>query len=214
MSKEILKLKKILFLKEKLYDSLQSAKVLRFQWINLKPWYVLFIFKCQVLGYTENYILYLASLVAQTVKNLPAMQETHVWSLDQEDPLEKGWQPTSVFLSGESHEQRSLSGYSPWCRRVRHDWATNIHTHIHIQIFKNLWDKKKCWVSTLKCLVDIDFHKKNGPHFEDRLPTDQQCSVQDCAISQWFNLHDCATHVKWWKQQNVESRAWVPDSWH
>ena len=30
------------------------------------------------------------SLVAQTVKNLPAMQETWVQSLDQEDPLEKG----------------------------------------------------------------------------------------------------------------------------
>ena len=31
-----------------------------------------------------------ASLVAQTVKNLPAMQETWVQSLGQEDPLEKG----------------------------------------------------------------------------------------------------------------------------
>ena len=31
-----------------------------------------------------------ASLVAQTVKNLPAMQETQVQSLGQEDPLEKG----------------------------------------------------------------------------------------------------------------------------
>ena len=30
-----------------------------------------------------------ASLVAQTVKNLPAMQETQVQSLGQEDPLEK-----------------------------------------------------------------------------------------------------------------------------
>ena len=30
-----------------------------------------------------------SSLVAQTVKNLPAMQETHVRSLGQEDPLEK-----------------------------------------------------------------------------------------------------------------------------
>ena len=29
------------------------------------------------------------SLVTQTVKNLPEMQETWVWSLDQEDPLEK-----------------------------------------------------------------------------------------------------------------------------
>ena len=31
-----------------------------------------------------------ASLVAQTVKNLPAMQETQVQSLGQKDPLEKG----------------------------------------------------------------------------------------------------------------------------
>ena len=31
-----------------------------------------------------------ASLVAQTVKNLPAMQEARVQSLGQEDPLEKG----------------------------------------------------------------------------------------------------------------------------
>ena len=35
-------------------------------------------------------ILYWASLVAQLVKNLPAMQETSVWPLDQEDRLEKG----------------------------------------------------------------------------------------------------------------------------
>ena len=31
-----------------------------------------------------------ASLVAQMAKNLPAIQETWVWSLGQEDPLEKG----------------------------------------------------------------------------------------------------------------------------
>ena len=32
-----------------------------------------------------------ASLVAQLVKNLPAVQETPVQFLGQEDPLEKGW---------------------------------------------------------------------------------------------------------------------------
>ena len=32
----------------------------------------------------------MTSLVAQMVKNLPAMQETQVQSLGQEDPLEKG----------------------------------------------------------------------------------------------------------------------------
>ena len=30
----------------------------------------------------------------------------------QEDPWRKAWQPTPVFLPGESH--RSLAGYSPW----------------------------------------------------------------------------------------------------
>ena len=60
--------------------------------------------------------VYCASLVAQSVKNLPAMQETQVRSLDQEDPLKK-WQPTPVFLPGESHGQRRLAGYSSWGRK-------------------------------------------------------------------------------------------------
>ena len=38
----------------------------------------------------------LISLVAQKVKNLPAMQKTRVQSLDWEDPLEKG---TSIHFS-------------------------------------------------------------------------------------------------------------------
>ena len=53
-------------------------------------------------------------MVAQTVKNLPAMQETQVQSLGQEDPLEREWLPTLVFLPGKSHGQRSPVGYSPW----------------------------------------------------------------------------------------------------
>ena len=57
----------------------------------------------------------IASLVAQRLKHLPAMQETWVQSLGQEDSLEKEmkWQPTPVFLPGESHGRRSLAGYSP-----------------------------------------------------------------------------------------------------
>ena len=45
--------------------------------------------------------LYWASLVAQMVKNLPAMQETWVGK--------KGWLPMPVFLPGEFHGQRSLA---------------------------------------------------------------------------------------------------------
>ena len=33
------------------------------------------------------------------------------------------WQPTSVFLPGESHGQRTLVGYSPQGCRVRHNWT-------------------------------------------------------------------------------------------
>ena len=55
--------------------------------------------------------------MAQTIKNVPAMHETKVQSLGQEDPLEKGMVPTPVFLLGEFHVQRSLVGYSPWSRK-------------------------------------------------------------------------------------------------
>ena len=41
----------------------------------------------------------MASLVAQTVKNLPAMQETQVQSLGQEDTLEKGLATHSSILA-------------------------------------------------------------------------------------------------------------------
>ena len=51
--------------------------------------------------------------MAQTVENLPAMQEIWVQSLSQEDPWRKEWQPTPLFLPGKFHGQRSLAGSSP-----------------------------------------------------------------------------------------------------
>jgi len=48
------------------------------------------------------------------VKNLPAIQETQVRSLGQEDPLEKEMATHSSILLGKFHGQRSLVGYSPW----------------------------------------------------------------------------------------------------
>ena len=54
------------------------------------------------------------SLVAQLVKNLPAMQETWVRSLGWEDPLEKERLPTPVFWPREFHGL-----YSPWgCKEL------------------------------------------------------------------------------------------------
>ena len=58
----------------------------------------------------------LAFLLAQMVKNLPAMQETQVCLIpgSGRSPGEQNAYPTPVFLPGESHGQRSLVGYSPW----------------------------------------------------------------------------------------------------
>ena len=60
------------------------------------------------------YLLLWASLVVQSVKRLPAVWETRVQPLGQEDPLEKEMATYSSILTGESHGAGSLVGYSAW----------------------------------------------------------------------------------------------------
>ena len=52
------------------------------------------------IGYPLQYSW--ASLVAQTIKNPPAMREAWVLSLGWEDPWRRAWQPAPVSLPGES----------------------------------------------------------------------------------------------------------------
>ena len=63
--------------------------------------------------------IYIHIIGASFIAHLPAMQETRVQFLDQKNPLRRKWQPTTVFLPGESHRQRSLTCYSPWDRKSR-----------------------------------------------------------------------------------------------
>ena len=66
------------------------------------------------------------SLLAQTVKNLPAMQETQVQSQDQEDPLEMEKATRSTILAWEIPQTEEPGGLpSMGSQRVGHDWATN-----------------------------------------------------------------------------------------
>ena len=63
---------------------------------------------------------------SSAVKNLSAMQEMQETQVPRigKIPWGRAWQPTPVFLPGESHGQRSLAAYIPWGRkRFRHDWA-------------------------------------------------------------------------------------------
>ena len=60
-----------------------------------------------------------ASLIVQSIKNLPAMQETWVRFLGREDPLEKEMAIHSSILAGKSRGQRRLAGYNPWGHKSR-----------------------------------------------------------------------------------------------
>ena len=55
-------------------------------------------------------------------------------------PWRRKWQPTPLFLSGESHGQRSLAGYSPWGhKRGRHYWSSLAHMHSSIGTIRDHW---------------------------------------------------------------------------
>ena len=68
---------------------------------------------------------YWDSLKAQTVKNLPAMKETNVWSLGGDDSLEKGIVTHSSVLAWRSPWTEKPVGLQSMGQRTTHDWATN-----------------------------------------------------------------------------------------
>ena len=65
-----------------------------------------------------------ASLVAQRVKNLPTMQETQVWSLGGEDPLEKEMATHSTIFAWKIHWTEAPGGQQSLGHKG-HNWATN-----------------------------------------------------------------------------------------
>ena len=82
-------------------------------------------FKLFWITFGRSLAIYRASLVAQMVTNLSAVQETWVRFLGWEDPLEKAM-ATPVFFPGEFYGQRSLMGYSPQCCKGSNttEWLT------------------------------------------------------------------------------------------
>ena len=71
--------------------------------------------------YTYIYIMYIG---------LPWLsdKECKIWGFYPwvgKIPWRRKWQPTSVFLPGKSHGQRSLAGYSPWGPKKSWTWFSN-----------------------------------------------------------------------------------------
>ena len=86
-----------------------------------------------------------ASLVAQTVKNLPVRQETQVWFLGQKNPLEKRMVTHSSILSWRIPWTEEPGGFQCMgLQRVRHNWATNTHTQATCKPWSHLFNKSLC----------------------------------------------------------------------
>ena len=79
----------------------------------------------QLLALDLLYAIY-PSLVAQMVKNLPTVRETQVWSLGQEDPLEKEVTTHSSILAEKPWMEEPGRLQSMGSQRVRHSWATSL----------------------------------------------------------------------------------------
>ena len=79
------------------------------------------------IGYPLQYTW--ASLVAQMVKNLPALSKTWALSLGWKIPWRRSWQLTPVFLPGEFPWTEEPGGFqSMESQRVGHDWLTKHST--------------------------------------------------------------------------------------
>ena len=76
-----------------------------------------------------------SSLVAQLVKSSPAMQESWIWSLGWEDPLEEGMATHSNTLAWRSPQTGEPGGLqSMGLQKVGHDWVT-MRTHTCAQTY-------------------------------------------------------------------------------
>ena len=109
---------------------------------------------------------FLASLVDQMVKSLTAVRETQVWSLGQEDPLEKEMATHSSILAWKSpwmEEPGRLQ--SMGLQRVRHSWATSL----------SLSDAGKDWGQKEKRALEdevVGWHHQCNKHEPGQNPGD------------------------------------------
>ena len=108
----------------------------KYHFVETDPWWLRTLLMTSlilktVLSKVENYIyqMLLCALVAQSVKDPPAMWETWVWSLGWEDPLEKEMAIHSSIPAWEIPWTEEPGGLqSMGLQRVGHDWVTKHST--------------------------------------------------------------------------------------
>ena len=85
--------------------------------------------------HTNTHSICRASLMAQTVKNLPVIWKNWVWSWDREDPLKKRMVTYSSILSwGIPWTEEPGRLQSMGSQSVGHNWATNTHNICEVKV--------------------------------------------------------------------------------
>ena len=139
----------------------------------------------------KAYYRILASLVAQRVRHLPAMQETQVRFLGWEDPLEKEIATHSNTLAWKIlWMEKPGRLQSMGLQRVGHDWVTSLH------FTKYALGKYTKWG-----FVGVDLHAGFGPLSSSVLRLqDKVCLDQGSGVTlSWSWAHCCQL-----------ARSWVP----
>jgi len=94
----------------------------------------------------------------------PAQLQYHsIWFSHLSTYFTSGWQPTPVFLPGESHGQRSLVGYNPWDRKESDMTEATQHACIHTVVLQDfsaraVWPQSTAFApstASLFCLMAI-----------------------------------------------------------
>ena len=105
--------------------------------------------------------------MAQMVKNLPAMQETQVWSLDQEDALEKRM-ASHITILVQIFPWTELVGYSSWgCKESEMTEQLTLQCFSSLSMRKisegygNIWRQPK-WEERL---FEVCYRKQANYHY-------------------------------------------------
>ena len=94
--------------------------------LNISPFYISLVFTHLLVFQFTSLPSYVASPVAQTVKNLPAMLETWAQSLGQEGLLEEGMATHSSIPA-----LMALVGIPPLMPRLARSYLTSCSAHTH-----------------------------------------------------------------------------------
>ena len=121
-------------------------------------WVQIFIYEyCSEYAHLFLYLLDLVRiffLVSQMVKNFPALQETQVWSLGQEDPLEEETATHSSILAWKipwTEEPGRLQFMGS--QRIGHNWVTNIFFFKVTSSEISQTEKEKYFMLSLICRI-------------------------------------------------------------